>query len=378
MIILATDYSKTKNKSEKLEFKNTLKEMEDAHKYLLTKITTRRLKDIYFKESLDKNLINYFSNFHSLLNNNEPKYLTKAIRSSKAISIQLDLIVKEYESDANKQLKELASDEFYLMLLTLFALMLEALFIFRPAAKQIEKVTKDILEKKDYEETVIESSNDAIIAIDWTAKITTYNKKAQQIFGWTKQEMIGTRNLVNIIPEKYKKRHINASTSYLNTGKSSGALGKIVELEGIRKDGTIFPIKISFGSKYKVKGAIVIANIVDITSTKEQEQVIIQQSKMASMGEMISNIAHQWRQPLSHISTLSSGALVKKEYNILTDEEFVKTMTDIDKTVQFLSNTIDDFRNFYKVTKNKELFLITNEYFGACFEITIPTKIEAI
>ena len=262
LIILASNYHTSKLDYQKKEFLETLKDMESAHNFLLNEISTKRLEEIYFKESLDKNLKNYLLNFHNLIKNNNKKYLDNAIKNSKAILLQLDSAVKEYEKDSVKQLEKLSNDEFYLMILTLFVLALEALYIFRPASKQIEKITKDILEKKDYEETVIESSNDAIIAIDWTAKITTYNKKAQELFGWTKQEMIGTRNLVNIIPEKYKKRHILASTSYLTTGKSSGALGKIVELEGIRKDGTVFPIMISFGSKYKVKGAIVVANIV--------------------------------------------------------------------------------------------------------------------
>ena len=360
LIILATNYHTSKLDSHKKEFIETLENIESAHKFLLNKVSTQRLKEIYFKESLNKNLINYLSNFHNLLKDDNKKHLKIARENSKSILIQLDLVVKEYEKNANKQLEQLSQDEFYLMLLTLFLLSLEALFIFRPASIQIDKMTEIITNGKEYSDTVIESTNDAIIAIDWTAKITTYNEKAEDIFGWTKEEMLGTRNLINIIPEKYKKIHTKASTSYLKTGKSKGILGTTVELEGIRKDGTIFPIIISFGSKYKPKGAVVVASIIDVSIQKEQELAMIQQSKMASMGEMISNIAHQWRQPLSHISTLSSGALVKKEYNILSDEEFIETMNDIEGSVQFLSDTIDDFRNFYKVTKTKDVFLLTH------------------
>ncbi|MEA3554787.1 MAG: PAS domain S-box protein [Campylobacterota bacterium] len=360
LIILATNYHNSKLDSAKKEFVESLQDIESAHKFLLNKVSTQRLRDIYFKESLDENLINYLSNFHNLIKEDDKKYLKIAIQNSKSILIQLDLVVKEYEKNANDKLEQLSQDEFYLMLLTLFILSLEALFIFRPASIQIDKMIDTITNGKEYSDTVVESSNDAIIAIDWTAKITTYNEKAQEIFGWKKEEMMGTRNLLNIIPEKYKKIHTKASNLYLHTGKSKGILGTTVELEAIRKDGTIFPIIISFGSRYKPKGAVVVASIIDISVQKEQEANMIQQSKMASMGEMISNIAHQWRQPLSHISTLSSGALVKKEYGLLSDEEFIKTMNDIDGSVQFLSDTIDDFRNFYKVSKNKELFLLTH------------------
>ncbi len=360
LIILATSYLKEKSDKTKQALLNALKEIKDSHKYLLTKVTTKKLNDIYFTQSLDQNLINYLYIFHKIIKNNDINELNLAIKNSKQILIQLDLVVKEHECAANKQLEQLSKDEFYLMLLTLFVLVIEALFVFRPASLKIDKMTDIIINGKEYSDTVIESTNDAVIAIDWTGKITTYNQRAEDIFGWTKQEMMGTRNLLNIIPEKYKKLHTKASTNYLNTGKSKGILGTAVELEGIRKDGTIFPIIISFGSRYKPKGAIVVASILDITTQKEQEQALIQQSKMASMGEMISNIAHQWRQPLSHISSLSSGALVKKEYDLLTDDDFIKTMNDIDSSVQFLSNTIDDFRNFYKVSKNKEIFSISH------------------
>ena len=246
------------------------------------------------------------------------------------------------------------------MLGTLFILLLEVLFIFRPAAKKIEKNTKTLISNKEYEETVIESNNNAIIAIDWTGKITTYNQKAVEIFGWTKDEMIGTKKVLNIIPPKYKDLHTNASKKYLKTGNSCGVLGHSHELEGIKKDGTIFPIKISFGSKYKIKGAIVVANISDISREKEQNNILVQQSKMASMGEMMENIAHQWRQPLSTISTAASGIQLEKECGILEDDTLDKRLQGIVDNTAYLSHTIDDFRNFFKQSKVKEKFIVND------------------
>ena len=85
----------------------------------------------------------------------------------------------------------------------------------------------------------------------------------------------------------------------------------------------------------------------------EKEAILNQQSKMAAMGEMLENIAHQWRQPLSVISTVATGAKLKKDLKILTDEEFYETMDIINNSSQHLSNTIDDFRNFFN--NDKEL-----------------------
>ena len=80
--------------------------------------------------------------------------------------------------------------------------------------------------------------------------------------------------------------------------------------------------------------------------------------KMAAMGEMIGNIAHQWRQPLSVISTAATGLAVQKEYGILTDESFYKSCEDINQNAQYLSKTIDDFKNFIKGDRTKKEFNI--------------------
>jgi two-component system, NtrC family, sensor kinase len=74
---------------------------------------------------------------------------------------------------------------------------------------------------------------------------------------------------------------------------------------------------------------------------------------MAIMGEMIANIAHQWKQPLSVISTVSTGIKIQKELNCLNDEEIVEGMNNINNSAQYLSHTIDDFRNFFKSDKTK-------------------------
>jgi len=90
----------------------------------------------------------------------------------------------------------------------------------------------------------------------------------------------------------------------------------------------------------------------------KQQNIIAQQAKMAAMGEMIGNIAHQWRQPLSSISVSSTGMLLQKQMNILDDEFLKQGLKQINDSVQYLSATIDDFRNFYKTDKNKCEFKI--------------------
>ena len=100
----------------------------------------------------------------------------------------------------------------------------------------------------------------------------------------------------------------------------------------------------------------VLVTLQDITEIQKKDKLIFEQSKMASMGEMIGNIAHQWRQPLSVISTGATGMIMQKEYGLLTDEQFVETCNSINDNVQYLSKTIDDFRNFIEGDRKLELF----------------------
>jgi len=227
--------------------------------------------------------------------------------------------------------------------------------------QKIDKRTNELEIEKEHIETIVESNNNAIIAIDWTGTIKTYNKKAQELFGWTKDEMIGRKNLLKIIPNKFKQQHTIGLAKYFKTGILSGALDNSHQAEGLKKDGTIFPIRISIGTKFKFKDTIVIANISDISQEKKQEKLIYQQSKMAAMGEMIGNIAHQWRQPLSIISTAATGMQIQKEHNILSDKQLNETCEIINNNAQYLSKTIDDFKNFIKGDRQKSKFDLSKQ-----------------
>jgi PAS domain S-box-containing protein len=92
-----------------------------------------------------------------------------------------------------------------------------------------------------------------------------------------------------------------------------------------------------------------------VEEIKEKERALYQQSRLAQMGEMMSMIAHQWRQPLSAISATSSALNLKAKLN-KADKELIEKMTaNISNYSQHLSQTIDDFRDFFKPTKGKRI-----------------------
>ena len=93
-----------------------------------------------------------------------------------------------------------------------------------------------------------------------------------------------------------------------------------------------------------------------IKQDREKDTILAQQAKMATMGEMLENIAHQWRQPLSSISTISTGIKIQYEYADVNKEDVIKSMSTIATTTKYLSQTIDDFRDYFNPQKEPTFF----------------------
>jgi C4-dicarboxylate-specific signal transduction histidine kinase len=96
----------------------------------------------------------------------------------------------------------------------------------------------------------------------------------------------------------------------------------------------------------------------EIENRREKEILLVEQSKMAAMGEMIGNIAHQWRQPLTELSTIFMNINFKFKRGKLEESYLQKKITQSEHIIEFMSHTIDDFRNFYSQDKSDEVFSI--------------------
>jgi signal transduction histidine kinase len=94
----------------------------------------------------------------------------------------------------------------------------------------------------------------------------------------------------------------------------------------------------------------------EVQKNRHKDELLLAQSKMASMGEMIGNIAHQWRQPLSTISTIASGNCVKIDFDLINKDGIKNDFIRIVDCTKHLSNTIEDFRNFFIDNKSIEKF----------------------
>lgn len=92
----------------------------------------------------------------------------------------------------------------------------------------------------------------------------------------------------------------------------------------------------------------------EVEANIRKDQLMLRSARQAQMGEMLSMIAHQWRQPLSSISTITGNLMVYLELDTYDKEQFMEMLASINDHAQFLSRTINDFRHFFNPNKKKE------------------------
>ncbi len=155
---------------------------------------------------------------------------------------------------------------------------------------------------------------------------------------------------------------LNNKENTPNVAKIEGEDGKIhlfrVNINEKRADENLYSITLTDITEIEAYKSQLQEKIKKI---KEKQQILIQNSKMASMGEMIANIAHQWRQPLNSLSALHTVLMMDYEDNErLTQEEIAQFKEESSQYIHKMSSTIDDFRNFFSPTKEKEQFVVSD------------------
>ena len=159
------------------------------------------------------------------------------------------------------------------------------------------------------------------------------------------------------LSEKIKEINPNQSIALLTAFNETNFLKQAINI-GIDKY-IVKPIKREYLFNTLESMAKLLQSDID---RKNLENIIQVQSKVAAMGEMVNNIAHQWRQPLNVVSAIASAIRFDLEYDNINKDKIMHNLDDIFFQINYLSQTIDDFRNFFRPDNNslKQNFYINS------------------
>lgn len=208
--------------------------------------------------------------------------------------------------------------------------------------------------------------------------ITHVSEAFCNISGYLKEELIG--NTHSIVRHKDMKDEIFEE---LWKKMESGDIWK-GEIKNRKKNGSFYWVDVIITPNFDKNNNIVSYDAIsqEITSKKaleEQQGILIEQSKSAAMGEMISMIAHQWRQPLQAVSILIQKLpLTKMIDGEISDELLNQVVEDIGNQLDYMSKTIDDFRDFFLPDKPKECVQVDNIIEKALDFLAVMIKTDSI
>jgi PAS domain S-box-containing protein len=220
----------------------------------------------------------------------------------------------------------------------------------------------------------LDISDNIIMITDLNHKIKYVNYGFKKATGYTEEEVLGKSPSIlksGLHPENFYKEL-----------KETIHKGKKWNGEFINKDkfGNITYEKSSITPIKNNKNEIIefMAMKLDVTKEKEYQNILTQQSKMVSMGELLENISHQWRQPLSIISSIASSALIQLEYKNFSQDELKYSFEKIFETTQKLSKTIDDLKNFFEKEEDIITFKVGDTIEKVISLFTIKTEFNEI
>lgn len=192
---------------------------------------------------------------------------------------------------------------------------------------------------------VYENTTEGIVITNSKNEIIDVNPSFCKTTGYSLDEIIGKNPSILKSNTTDNELYKNMWKELVNNGSWQG------EIINKRKNGEIYEEYLSINTIKNSDGSInsFIGIFSDISILKQQEKMILQQSRTSAIGEMIGNIAHQWRQPLSAISTAATGLKLQLEMGMdVKRVDELDTLDKINEQTQHLSRTIEDFRGFFR------------------------------
>ncbi len=285
--------------------KRAISLMKQSHEWLtqgniergITKAHSKKIHEMYFDEplNLDHQVRKFITEARKLIDDplsagryDNPHLLyINSVTSAKLLT-SLDQIVLQYQIESENHIERLRWVHSTILFITLLTLLIEAIFIFRPMVQNIEIDRQKLIEAEQKTLSILKTVGEGVITIDTKSIIVFVNEELCNIFGYSETELLG-RKLDVLIPARYLSKHHSGLRRYLEGGPAR-ILGKRLELEGLRQDGSIFPIELrveesKLGGDH---GRLFIGAIRDIAKRKDAEEAFYRlHTAIESADEMV-------------------------------------------------------------------------------------------
>ncbi|MGA7874986.1 MAG: PAS domain S-box protein [Desulfoferrobacter sp.] len=216
---------------------------------------------------------------------------------------------------------------------------------------------------------ILESVTDAVVTIDEEHKVLVCNKAAEEMFGYKREELIG-QDVSPVIPNPHQSIHRDYVERYLDTGIPR-VIGKARECYGLRKDGTSFPVEISY-SVSKTGGHLYFTAVIrDITQRKEMEKEVRFFERLADVGKAVAYVAHEIRKPLMLIGGFARQ--VSQCDALKADEKDRQKLDIVVEEVRRLEKLLNGVRLLTRPSSSSEKrSLALNQLLNETFDLVEP------
>ncbi|MFV0562293.1 cache domain-containing protein [Malaciobacter mytili] len=318
---------------------------------IANKFDKEAIKDLLIKTNYKGNDFIFYEDSEKLMYGSfiqEYRYFIANVTNLNTIN---NIIKNERNISYKNLIKNITKLSISISVITIFFFIISLLF-----TKKIDSLFKNykkrvISNEQKFKLLFNHSNNAFIISNKHKGEILSFNNTALKLTSYKHSELLN-RNFFELFINLDKEMVLNKSS-----------FEKTIKLKDKNNNIKIIELQIVNYNNYDEN--LLFSSLKDITERtylkkqkRRQEQLLIQKSKMAAMGEMIENIAHQWRQPLSQISGLFFDIQSAYEYNELTKKYLINRINEANDLTEYMSKTIDDFRNFFDPNSKKEEFYI--------------------